>query len=60
MLNIRKELFDFSPYSPGLSIDEIKKKYNLSNVIKMASNENPLGVSPRVVEVIKKYQYLCL
>lgn len=26
MLNIRKELFDFSPYSPGLSIDEIKKK----------------------------------
>ena len=55
MLEIRKELLDFSPYSPGLSIEEIKKRYNLANVIKMASNENPLGTSPRVVEVIKKF-----
>jgi len=55
MLGIREELVDFSPYSPGLSIDEIKAKYNLASVIKMASNENPLGASPRVVEVIKKF-----
>ncbi len=35
-------------YSPGLSIEEIKEKYGLSQVIKMASNENPLGTSPVV------------
>jgi histidinol-phosphate aminotransferase len=54
MQRIRKEIRDFSPYSPGLSIDEIKRKYNLNYVIKMASNENPLGVSPIVLEEIKK------
>lgn len=41
-------------YSPGLSIDEIRQKYNLSVVIKMASNENPLGCSPLVQQVIAR------
>lgn len=36
----------FTPYSPGLSIDEIRERFGLENVIKMASNENPLGTSP--------------
>lgn len=43
-----------SPYSPGLSIDEIAAKYNLPQVIKLASNENPLGASPLVVDCIAK------
>ena len=47
---VRPEMDGFKPYSPGLSIDEIKKKYGLPRVIKMASNENPLGVSPVVTE----------
>jgi histidinol-phosphate aminotransferase len=51
---IRSEVLEFEPYSPGLGIDEIKKKYGLDNVIKMASNENPLGVSPAVQEVIRE------
>ncbi len=54
-MQLRDDILDFSPYSPGLSIDEIKEKYNLTNVIKMASNENPLGISPIVEEVLKKY-----
>ena len=41
-------------YSPGLSIDEIRQKYNLPVVIKMASNENPLGCSPLVQQVIAR------
>ena len=45
---VRPEMEGFKPYSPGLSIDEIKKRYGLSRVIKMASNENPLGTSPVV------------
>ena len=30
----------FKTYVPGLSIDEIKDRYGLTKVIKMASNEN--------------------
>lgn len=42
---VRPEMDGFTPYVPGLSIDEIKKRFGLDTVIKMASNENPLGVS---------------
>ena len=49
---IRPEVRAFDPYSPGLSIDEIRERFGLDTVVKMASNENPLGVSPVVREVI--------
>ncbi|WP_045210888.1 histidinol-phosphate transaminase [Desulfonatronovibrio magnus] len=52
---IRPEVREFEPYTPGLGIDEIKQKYGLNNIIKMASNENPLGLSPFVQEIIKNY-----
>jgi histidinol-phosphate aminotransferase len=38
----------------GRSIDEIKAAFKLTSVIKMASNENPLGTSPQVQDVICK------
>ena len=50
--DVRPEVAAFEPYEPGLSIAEIAERYGLSRVIKMASNENPLGVSPRVRDVI--------
>jgi histidinol-phosphate aminotransferase len=34
------------PYKPGKSIEELTKEKGLVNIIKMASNENPLGCSP--------------
>ncbi len=43
----------FKPYTAGLSIDEIRDKYGLARVIKMASNENPLGTSPLVRRVLE-------
>lgn len=49
---VRPEILDFTPYVPGLSVEEIKAKYGLENVIKLASNENPLGVSPLAQEAI--------
>ncbi len=52
--NIRPDIRDFEPYVAGRSIDEIKAAYNLTSVIKMASNENPLGTSPLVQEVLCK------
>lgn len=42
------------PYEPGRSIEDAKRKYGLSRVVKLASNENPLGPSPDAVEAIRK------
>ncbi|MDL2307682.1 histidinol-phosphate transaminase [Desulfovibrio sp. OttesenSCG-928-C06] len=52
--SVREAVRAFKPYAPGLSIDEIAEKYGLSRVIKMASNENPLGMSPLAVEAIQR------
>lgn len=42
------------PYVPGKPIEETKREYGLKKVIKLASNENPLGSSPRALEAIRK------
>ncbi len=41
-------------YKPGLSIEEIKKKYSLKTVFKMASNENPLPPPPGLLKVLQE------
>ncbi|XPV76689.1 MAG: histidinol-phosphate transaminase [Desulfovibrio sp.] len=51
---IRSEIEDFKPYTPGLTIEEIKDKYGLQNVIKLASNENPLGTSAVAQKAVAK------
>jgi histidinol-phosphate aminotransferase len=43
-----------SPYEPGRNADEVRAKFNLTRVIKMASNENPLGPSPLAAEAIRR------
>lgn len=40
-------------YKPGKPIDELKREYGLEKVIKLASNENPIGPSPKVWEAVK-------
>lgn len=37
-------------YEPGLSTDEIRRRFGIQNVIKLASNENPMGTSPLAIE----------
>ncbi|MBO4317854.1 MAG: histidinol-phosphate transaminase [Mailhella sp.] len=51
--SVRPLVESFEPYQPGLSMEEIRQRYGLSKVVKMASNENPFGVSPKVAEVIR-------
>ena len=41
-----------APYEPGKSIEELEQEQGISNVIKLASNENPLGPSPNVIEAL--------
>jgi histidinol-phosphate aminotransferase len=49
----RPEIKDLPVYSPGLDIDDVKRRYGVTEVIKLASNENPLGPSPKAVEAIR-------
>ena len=39
-------LRDLSPYVPGRAIAEIEREFGLDTVVKLASNENPVGMSP--------------
>lgn len=41
------------PYKPGKSIEELKREKGLKDIIKMASNENPLGCSPLALKAIR-------
>ena len=40
------------PYKAGKPIDEVQREFGLDNVIKLASNENPLGPSKKAVNAI--------
>lgn len=41
------------PYQPGKPIDELQREYGVCDVVKLASNENPLGSSPKVLAALQ-------
>ena len=41
----RNSIMSIKPYVPGKPIDEVKRELGIEDVIKLASNENPLGPS---------------
>jgi histidinol-phosphate aminotransferase len=41
------------PYVPGKPVSELERELGIRDSIKLASNENPLGISPRVQEVLR-------
>jgi histidinol-phosphate aminotransferase len=51
---VKKTIQDLVPYPPGKPIDELTREYGIRDVIKLASNENPLGPSPKAVLAIQK------
>lgn len=51
---VREEINILKPYIPGKPIEEVKEEYELERVVKLASNENPLGISSKVREAIYK------
>ena len=52
-MKIRKELRDLEVYVPGKPIEELQREMGLRNVIKLASNENAFGPSPKALEALK-------
>jgi histidinol-phosphate aminotransferase len=51
-LPIRKFLGEIPPYVPGKPIEEVARELGVADAIKLASNENPIGVSPAAREAI--------
>ncbi len=43
------------PYVPGKPIQELERELGIKGSIKLASNENPLGASKKVVEALKEF-----
>ncbi|WP_353570195.1 histidinol-phosphate transaminase [Candidatus Albibeggiatoa sp. nov. BB20] len=41
------------PYQPGKPIEELEREYGIKNAVKLASNENPLGISTHVKQAIQ-------
>lgn len=52
---VRKTILSLPEYIPGKQVDEVIKEYKVEKVIKLASNENPFGPSPRAIQAIKNH-----
>jgi len=49
---MRKFIDNLTPYPPGKPIEELERELGIKGPIKLASNENPLGPSPKAVNAI--------
>src|SRR3984893_11231945 len=47
-----EHILGIAPYEPGKPIEELEREFGLTDVIKLASNENPLPPSERVLKAI--------
>ena len=50
--NLNPGIEDLNPYEPGRSIDEVVTEFGHHQVVKLASNENPLGASPKALSIL--------
>jgi len=51
---VRDGIEQLVPYPPGKPIEELERELGITGSIKLASNENPLGPSPKAMEAIKE------
>lgn len=51
---VRPAVLGLRPYSPGKPIEEVEREYGITDIIKLASNENPLGPSPLAVKAMQE------
>lgn len=51
---VTRNIEELRPYKPGKPIEETEREIGVKNPAKLASNENPLGPSPRAIEAISK------
>ena len=53
-LNIHPHIAPLVPYVPGKRIDELERELGIPHAIKLASNENPLGPSPKALMALSE------
>jgi histidinol-phosphate aminotransferase len=53
--HIPEHLTALTAYQPGKTSDEIKRTHSLEHIVKLASNENPLGPSPKVKQAVSDF-----
>jgi len=51
---LRKGILEIELYIPGKPIEEVQAELGLRDIAKMASNENPLGPSPKAVAAVER------
>ena len=51
-MKVKQQLLTLNAYTPGKTTEEVKREYGLEKIIKLASNENPYGCSPTVLDAI--------
>jgi len=42
------------PYTPGKPIEEVEREHGIEGSVKLASNENPLGPSPKAIRALQQ------
>ncbi|NLY79922.1 MAG: histidinol-phosphate transaminase [Lysinibacillus sp.] len=52
-MKFKQQIYGMKAYQPGKPIEEVQREFGLKEVVKLASNENPFGCSPKVTEYIK-------
>lgn len=50
-----KSISDITPYKPGKPVKELERELGIKSAVKLASNENPFGPSPKVKAAIKEF-----
>lgn len=53
-LHVHPDIQSLTPYVPGKPIEELQRELGLQRVIKLASNENPLGPSPNALKALNE------
>lgn len=53
-LRVNPTIASLTPYSPGKPLSELERELGIAHAIKLASNENPWGPSPKALQVLKE------
>ena len=54
MDKVNQRIAALQPYKPGKPIDELARELGINDIVKLASNENPLGLIQHVTDAISE------
>lgn len=47
-------ILELEPYQPGKPVEELEREFGITGSVKLASNENPIGPSPKAIAAIRE------